>query len=116
VSPDRPALLAPFREEKGFAYDLYSDASMAAARAFGIAFRLDDATSERYRGFGVDLEKRSGFQHQGLPVPGVFVVNGEGVIAFTYVNPNYRVRLSSRVLLAAVRAAAGREDEEEGTR
>jgi len=111
LSPDRPEILAPYREEKDYAYDLYSDASMAAARAFGIAFRLDDATRERYQGFGVDLEERSGYEHHGLPVPGVFVTNAEGVIQFTYVNPNYRVRLSPRVLLAAARAAAGKEEE-----
>lgn len=40
-----------------------------------IAFRVDDATVECYRGFALDLEDASGKTHDELPVPAVFVVS-----------------------------------------
>lgn len=97
--------------EKGFAYDLYADPALVAARAFGLAFRLPAETYERYKGFGVDLEQRSGETHRALPVPAVFLVDGEGTITFSYVNPTYQIRLAPEVLLAAARAQAERESD-----
>ena len=87
------------------AYHLLSDASSEIAQAFGIAFRADDKTYNRYLGMKlVDLEKASGYKHHNLPVPAVFIIGTDGVVAFQYVNPNYKVRLAPEVLVAAARA------------
>lgn len=40
-----------------------------------------------------------------LPVPSVFIIGTDRVIRFTYVNPNYRIRMNGDVLLAAAKAA-----------
>ena len=82
---------------------------MEAARAFGIAFKLDAETRKQFEGFGIDLEKRSGQSHWELPVPAVFVLDGQGVIQHHYVNPDYRVRIEPSVVLAAARAVAGKK-------
>ncbi|MBY6203855.1 peroxiredoxin-like family protein [Halomonas denitrificans] len=103
LSPDRPALLAE-GEDTGFDYRLLSDAGMSAAEAFGIAFRLDEDTLERYRGAGIDLADRSGEAHGALPAPATFLIGADGVIQFAFVNPDYTVRLAPEVLLAAARA------------
>jgi len=103
VSPDKPELLAEGKDSE-FGYRLFSDPEMNAAQAFGIAFRLDDATFERYVGFGNDLNERSGDDHQALPAPATFIIGTEGKIQFGYVNPDYSVRLAPEVLLAAARA------------
>ena len=103
VSPDKPELLSE-GEDSGFGYRLYSDPDMNAAQAFGIAFRLDDDTFERYVGFGHDLNQRSGDDHQALPAPATFIIGTDGRIQFGYVNPDYSVRLAPEVLLAAARA------------
>jgi peroxiredoxin len=105
ISPDRPELLAE-GESAGFDYTLLSDADMSAAEAFGIAFRLDDDTLERYKGFGLDLAERSGESHGALPAPATFLVGRDGTIQFAFVNPDYTVRLAPEVLLAAARAYA----------
>ena len=85
-------------------YHLLSDSSSEIAAKFGIAFRLDDATYERYVERGVDLEVwAGGYAHHNLPVPATFIVGTDGVIRFQYVNPNYKVRLHPEVLLAAAR-------------
>ena len=106
ITPDRPERLRETFEEHGYAYRLLSDDEMLAARAYGIAFRVDDASLARYRGFGVDLEERSGRDHHLLPVPSVFLVDRQGVIRFVYSNPDYKVRVDPRALLEAARAHA----------
>ena len=103
VSPDRPELLAGGTDSE-FGYRLFSDPEMNAAQAFGIAFRLDEETFERYVGFGTNLNERSGDDHQTLPAPATFIMGIDGKVQFAYVNPDYSVRLAPEVLLAAARA------------
>ena len=85
-------------------WGLYSDAKSAAALAFGLAFRVDDATVEQYKRYSIDLEAASGETHHVLPVPGVFLTDAEGRLQFSYVHPDYRVRVPAEVVLAAAKA------------
>lgn len=105
ISMDQPAKLkaTPNRDQLG--YRLLSDSDAAAAQAFGIAFKVDDATVEKYRGFAINLEAASGRTHHLLPHPAVFVVDTKGVIRFAHVNTDYKVRLVPAKILEAVRAA-----------
>lgn len=105
VSPDRPEKLKESADKNDLTYTLLSDHAMKAAQAFGIAFRVDDATLEKYKGYGINLEAASGETHHLLPVPSVFLVAQDGLIKFTYVNPDYKIRLDPEVLLAAAKAA-----------
>lgn len=106
VSPDRPEVLYPSLKEPDVTFTLLSDADMSAARALGIAFRVDDPTLEKYRSFGVDLDAASGHAHHELPVPAVFIVRRNGVIAYVHANPDFTQRLAPKDLLAAARVAA----------
>ena len=76
---------------------------MAAAEAFRIAYRVDDATLKTLAQHGIDLEAASGEKHHELPAPAVFVVATDGRIQFEYVNPDYSVRVHPDLLLAAAR-------------
>lgn len=104
ISLDKPELLVDSLDDPDIGYTLYSDAKIEASREFGIAFRVEDKTVERYKGFGIDLEQTSGENHHVLPVPATFIVGTDGVINFTYANPRYDVRLHPDVLLAAAGA------------
>jgi peroxiredoxin len=105
VSPDRPEILKKLAEKKGLKYYVLSDNEMTAAISLGIAFKVDDATVKKYKtSFGIDLEADSGQKHHLLPVPSVFVIGHDGVIQFSYVNPNYKVRIDPGVLMEAAKA------------
>ena len=105
VSADRPAKLRESLEKHHINYLLFSDSSMTAAQALGLAFKVDDKTVERYKKLGIDLEEASGEKHHILPVPAAFVLDADGTIKFEYVNPNYKVRVDPEVLLTAAKAA-----------
>jgi len=101
VSIDKPGVLLESLDEPDIGYTLFSDSKLEATRAFGLAFRVDNATVERYLGYDIDLEAASGENHHVLPVPATFIIGLDGVINFAYANPKYTVRLHPDVLLAA---------------
>lgn len=104
ISPDKPEFLSASVQEYEMGYTLFSDSSMEVARSFGVAYREDDETVARLKDNGMDIVKRSGHDHQQLPVPAVFITNPSGEILFQYVNPDYRTRISGEILMAALRA------------
>ncbi len=42
---------------------------MEAAKAFGLAYKVDEATLKSLEGYGIDLKENSGEHHEMLPVP-----------------------------------------------
>lgn len=105
VSPDSPEMLASVEKEGDLPYTLLSDSSLEGAEGFGIDFQLGKATLIKYKGFGIDLGKSSGGLNKNkLPVPSVFIVTPDNKIAYSYVNPDYRVRVPGDLLLAAAEA------------
>ncbi len=103
ASPDQPELLAE-GDQAELGYKLLSDSTLAAAQAFGIAFRVDPVLIQRMAQGGMDLNARSGQDHGALPAPATFIIGSDGVIQFAYVNPDYSVRLAASVLQAAAQA------------
>jgi len=104
ISADRPELLKETMSKNELTYTLLSDAPMIAAKAFGIAFKMDDKAVERYKTYDIDIEKDSGYDHHLLPAPAVFLVDQKGTIKFSYVNPDYKQRIDGGILLAAAKA------------
>ena len=106
VSPDRPEKLREAAKAHSFGYTLLSDSSMAVGRALGLAFKVEDELVSKYKkNYGIDLEADSGETHHQLPVPAAFVINTDGVVQFSYVNPDYKSRVNPDVLMAAAKAA-----------
>lgn len=108
ISPDLPDGLKAAIEKDKVDYSLYSDSKSDLIKKFGLAFRVDDATVERYKGFGIDLDKASGESHHILPVPAVYLVDGSGAIRFTHFDPDYRKRLSGAAVLEQVKKVSGK--------
>ena len=115
ISPDKPENLSASLGKNPLTYTLLSDHSMEAARTFGIAFRVDEATLGKYTEYGIDLEEASGEAHHLLPVPSVFVVDRGGIIQFSYSNPDYKVRIDPGDLVDAARAALDAKPQSNGS-
>jgi peroxiredoxin len=104
ISMDQPSTLreTPNRDKLG--YRLLSDSEAVAAKAFGIAFQVEDDLVRKYKdSYKIDLEAASGQTHHILPHPAVYVVDTAGKIRFAYVNPDYKVRLEPAKILEQVR-------------
>jgi len=105
LSPDRPQEIKTTLAKKKFDYVLLSDSKAEASKAFGVAWHVEEPMRKRFKEFGIDLEKASGETHFNLPVPSVFILDKKGTVRFNYVDPDYRVRISPDLLLAAAKAA-----------
>lgn len=101
LSTDRPEILFSSLKATDIHYTLLSDNHLEAARAFHIAYHVDDATLAKQREYGVDLERTTGTKQHELPVPSVFIIDTSGTIRFVYSNPDYTVRLGADALWAA---------------
>lgn len=110
ISIDQPEQLYASLDDPDIGYTIFSDSGLEATRAFGLAFKVDDETVERYLGYDIDLEAASGENHHVLPAPSTFLVGIDGIIRFQYTNPDYKVRLHPSVLLAAAKAYTDDED------
>jgi peroxiredoxin len=66
-------------------FPIGSDPDLAGARELGIVFQREG--------------------RRPLPVPAIYVIGKDGNILFSYVHPDYSVRLDPGVLIAAAEAA-----------
>lgn len=105
ISTDKPEKLQETLTKDNLNYTLLSDSKMVGCSAFGIAFKVEEQLVQKYKDSNIDLEDASGEKHDLLPVPSVFIVGTDGIIKFSYVNPNYKIRLDPHVMLEAARAA-----------
>lgn len=102
VSPDDMEHLQATDDKNKLNYQLLSDSKGTLIKAAGLAFKAP----ERYNKMLVDYS--SGNNDGWLPVPSVFILNTKGEIAFEYINPNYKERMSADLLLAVLKALASK--------
>ena len=99
ISTDAPEGLRGTYDKTEVTYTLLSDADVAAAKAFGLAFkapaRADEMLLKSSAGKNVD---------KLLPVPAVFLLDQNGVIKYEHINPNYKERISAKLLKAVTLA------------
>ncbi len=87
ISPDAPSDLKSSAKKQTLTYRLLSDSNADAAKALGLAFRV------------------KGGADRLLPVPAALVVDKKGKVSFSFVSPDFKVRVDSQVLLAAAKSA-----------
>ena len=105
ISMDQPSKLRETMQKDKLDYTLLSDSDAKAVKAFGISYKVDDATLEMLKTHNVDLDSATGNSNHILPHPAVFVVSTKGVIRFVHVNPDFKVRLEPSKVLEAAKTA-----------
>jgi peroxiredoxin len=116
LSADRPQALRAETQLADLDYNLFSDSEMQAARALGVAYRLSDSTTERYKHYGVDLEAVTGERHHELALPSAFIVDRTGMIRFAYVSPKLGIRIEADDLMDAAKHLLGPTAQPHGSR
>lgn len=98
VSPDSPEKLTESLQEQDLDYKLFSDADGSLIKAMGLAHKAPEK-------YGSMLSSFSNGANTGfLPAPALFIVNTEGEIIFEYISPDYKQRISSKMLMAVLDA------------
>lgn len=104
ISPETPAQLQAQKLQEKFTVRLLSDATLDTMKGFGIAFYVDEQTTSKYKtSWDIDLNQQDNSGRAVLPAPAVFILDKSGKIKFSFVNPDYKERLSPELLLSAAR-------------
>lgn len=109
ISPDKPDYLKESEAKHELNYMLLSDSKMEAASAFGLAYKVDEATLNALAGYEIDLKEKSGQDHEMLPVPAAILVKKDLTISYVFANEDYTIRVNNTVLLDDIQQALNSE-------
>lgn len=99
ISPDHYSNLKDTGAKNKLNYTLLSDPNGNLIKKTGIAF----GTPLIIKGYAV-AKGQKGAVSSVMPVPTVMVINKEQEILFEYINPNYKKRIESKMLLAVLKS------------
>lgn len=97
VSYDPVKTLAAFAASHGVTFPLLADVGSSVIRALGL---LNDRIGDDVRYWGGELAAK----HEGLPYPGVFLLDAEGVVTAKHFERSHRNRAGAATLLAMLGA------------
>ncbi|MDQ3261211.1 MAG: AhpC/TSA family protein [Pseudomonadota bacterium] len=102
ISPQTPDNSLTTAEKNQLAFPVLSDSSLAASRAFGIAFTLPPELVDLYSNAGNELPLLNGNGLWELPVPATYVIDRDGRIVYAHVDADYRERAEPSDVMAIV--------------
>lgn len=97
ISPDDFSNIDETIKEDSVNYQIFSDPNAELIQKIGIGFKTQDNLKNYL------VKKRNLKSAEVIPVPTVMVINANKEILFEYINPDYKQRLSSEMLLAVLK-------------
>jgi peroxiredoxin len=104
VSPEAAPAPAEDASAEGVRFPVVVDQGGKVAEQFGLTFEMDDAAKNVLKSSGLDLEKRNADGRWTLPVPGTFVIDRSGNVAYAHVDSDYRNRPEPQEIVAMCRS------------
>lgn len=91
-------------EKSNAVFPILHDVDMKAAKAYQVAYNVDERTFGRYKNAGIDLlEVNAQKKQASLPVPAVYVINKEGSVTFRFFDADYKKRVSVKEILTEIK-------------
>jgi peroxiredoxin len=97
VSPDSPESMKETITKDKLNYMLLSDSKGDFMQTLGIAYVIPDGLKKQLK------TVLHGVKNDFLPVPSLYIINGENEIEFEYISPNYKTRISNELLIAVAK-------------
>lgn len=102
VTPETQANIDKTVEKTKLSIPIVHDQDLIIMKAYHTAFTVDDATAQKYKAYGIDLNAANGLDQAILPVPATYVIGRDGKIKFVFFDPDYRHRASVRQVASAL--------------
>lgn len=99
ITPEVGENIVKTVEKTKATYPILHDEDQRIMKAYDVAYSLDPAMVEKYKGYGIDFNNANGSNGASLPVPAVYVVDQDGVIRYRYFNPDYTKRATVKDIL-----------------
>ena len=104
VTPELPMLSSHCKAENGLSFPMLCDLDLGLTLSLGLAISVGDRLVTLLEDDGVPLTKLHGGAGWLLPIPATFVVARNGTISARYVDPDFRRRMDTAVILATLKA------------
>ncbi len=102
VSVDRLEESARTNATYSIPFPVLSDSELSFIQAFHVENRVDAATLEKMKSYGIDLEAYAGNSHHTIAIPALFLIDKQGVVRWAHDDPTYTVRPTTAQILAAI--------------
>jgi peroxiredoxin len=96
ISPDKATKLEETAGKQKLNYHLLSDSAGQLIREMGIGFQVPKHYQKTI------FDASDGKNTEVLPVPSLFILNQKGEILFEFIQPNFKNRISSKLLLSVL--------------
>jgi peroxiredoxin len=104
ITPEASEGINKTIEKTKAVFPILHDEEMKIAKAYKVAYEVDERTTGRYKSFGTDLLTINEQKLKAsLPVPAVYVINKEGSVTYRYFNEDYKKRPSVKDILAEIK-------------
>ncbi|MCR4289969.1 MAG: AhpC/TSA family protein, partial [Candidatus Scalindua sp.] len=103
VTPQRPDKSREQLEKAEYSFEVLSDLDDSVMKSYNLYFEVPRELHELYKNrFGFDITDYNGKDRLGLPVPGTFVINRDGVIRASFAKTDYKKRMDPRDIIEAL--------------
>lgn len=103
ITPELPDTSLSTIEKNGLEFEVLSDVDNTLARQLGIVFVEPPNYAAVFEHIGFDYERAYGTDaaKRGLdvPIPATFLIDKEGIVRESYIEPNFHERLEPEVAL-----------------
>jgi peroxiredoxin len=106
IVPDRQQFAAEFKSDSQASFPILTDLDNGYALSLNLAVWVGTEMERLMGARGRDLPRYQGSDAWVLPIPATFVVGRDGRVRARFVDPDYRKRMATDDLLAAVRSAS----------
>jgi peroxiredoxin len=100
VTPETEENVLKTVKKTNASFSIISDKDLVIMKSYKVSFAVDEKTIEKYKGYGIDFEKANGKNGANLPVPATYIIGKNGMIKYSFFNPDYSKRASVNDILA----------------
>ncbi len=106
ITPESRQYARKLEVDSGGAFPILADFDNGYALSVNLAIWVDEAMSGLIGGAGWDVPTYQSNDAWMLPIPAMFALGRDGIIAARHVNPDYRERADIEEIIAALRGLA----------
>jgi peroxiredoxin len=112
IVPETAKFARALQTARGVPFRVLTDMDLGYALSLGLIFWVGEKVMDMYRGFGIDLAHFQGNGGWFLPIPATLVVGSDGKVLARFIDPDFRHRMRTEDIVAAVRDAAQDADKQ----
>ncbi|MBB5634594.1 peroxiredoxin [Pedobacter cryoconitis] len=102
VTPETGDNINKTIEKTHASFSIIQDKGYKIMDAYDVKFVMDEGQVEKYKGYGVDLNKNNGNSDHVLPVPATYIIDRTGKITYVHFDKDFKKRASVTALLKAL--------------